>query len=470
MPTRPLAVLLLSLLGCARGGALTAPVELAPASRAWGIAATDFLAPTALGAADDTLCAWARGEAPPANVTRWVAEGRLRFRAVVAAGPYANVAKGNEGPLDTQLAALAAPEIALARTCGTPRPGGILVLADREVSYGAVADAVELARAHGYVDAWLAVEAPVTETRPAPGFQEGAPVVALVAPEGRVALSNRDGRGYEGAPGALAEPLAAVGAPGKVGCATISARPAVPWATALAAMEALRGEGVDLQVLDMEGAPGAAPETRATPPAREARTWAIDATIAAVPARTLSPCGDAPMGWWCDRTCAPALWPEEPTRLSGARPLGELVYTAHRIMLAAPGATEPLYDDGVLAADTTRTALVPPCPANATRWLVFDTGAEAGVGWPADEATLSAVRAAIGWRRAIEAGTPPWAEIRAAVAEEGPRARLAWEALVSPAWHEGRVDASLRSQEVGTPPATPAPLPPAACDAPGSVD
>ncbi|MES2642122.1 MAG: hypothetical protein V4850_21750 [Myxococcota bacterium] len=482
------ALLALVLAGCARGATvLSAPVELAPATRAWGVAVTDVLAPTALGAADETLCAWAKGEAPPANVTRWVAEGRLRFRVLVVDGPHARVPNGaaseslSAETLSAQVKALAAPEITLAERCGTPRPRGILVLADRDASYGAVADAVELARVDGgYLDAWLAVDAPVSEVRPPPGFQPGVPVVALVAPDGRVALSNREGRGYEGAPGALAAPLAAVGAPGKVGCATISGQPVLPWATALAAMEALRGEGVELQALDLEGAPGAAAEARATPPPRAERTWPLDTTIAAVPARTLSRCGDAPMGWWCDHLCLPEGEPQvvAAAPATDGRPLGELVYTAHRIVLVEGGRTEALYDDGVLPPPAAAAPFAPPCPG-AERWLVFEAATESGVLVgagrgalsslaPSFPPTLAAVQDAVGWRRAIEAGTAPWDEVRAAAAGEGPRARLAWDALVNPAWHDGGVDAALRDADGRIRAAPPVPAAADLCDGAGA--
>ncbi|MDP2311657.1 MAG: hypothetical protein Q8P41_02035 [Pseudomonadota bacterium] len=452
------ALALVALLGCSRGAALTAPVELAWVAQAGTVRVSAFLAPTALGAADDTLCGWARGAAPPANVARWVAEGRLRFRVLVADGPEARVWKGAAGPLSEQLTAVAGPENALAERCGTERARGILVLADREASYGAVADAVELARVHGgYLDAWLAVDTEAAGVGAAPGFQAGVPVVALVAPDGRVALSNREGRGYEGAPGALGEALAAVGAPGKVGCATISGRPALPWATALAAMDGLRGDGVDLQALDMEGAPGAAPETRATPPARAARTWPLDGTVAAVPVRTLSQCGEAPVGWWCHRLCAPQTFPETPVAVPpGERSLGELVYTARRIVLVERGRTEPLYDDGVIGERG--TGYTAPCAsAVAERWLAFEAFTESGVLTgagaergalsslnPAFDDILAAVRGGVAWRTAIEADAAPWAEIRGAVEGEGPRAVLAWEALVNPAWHDGGVDGALR--------------------------
>ncbi|MDP2305732.1 MAG: hypothetical protein Q8P18_06865 [Pseudomonadota bacterium] len=463
---------LLALAACrGQAPALGAPVELAPVARAWGLPVSDFLAPTPLGARDDTLCGWARDPTLSANVARWVAEGRLRWRVLVADGPEPRVL-GGAGALAADLAAMPLAENALAARCQTARPRAILVLADRGASYGAVADAVELAREHGgYLDAWLAVAGPITETEPIPGFAPGSPLVSLVLPDARVAFSNRDGRGYAGPRDALAGPLASAAAPEPAGCVTFSARPAVPWVDALAAMEAVRAVGVDLHTLDMEGAPGAKPEERATVPTRPATRWELDATISAVPVRTLSRCGAAPMGWWCDAACIPDTgeWPESIGEKPGSPTLGELVYTAHRVSLMEWRSGEPegrareLFDDAVLAEPGARGLAEPPnaCEgaakqAGVLRWLAFETVSESGVmrpeGWergaltsldPAFEATVAAVIEALAWRRAIAAGEQPWDAVRAAAGDEGPRAILAWDALVNPAWHAGRVDAAL---------------------------
>lgn len=453
-----------------RAPALEAHVELASVLHAWGQPVAGFLAPTALGAGDETLCSWARGESTAANVARWKAEGRLRWRVVVADGPEARLLDG-VGLLGVDLGALADAEATLAARCGTNRPRVILVVADHAASYGAVADAVELAREQGgYLDAWLAVSGPVTEPRAIPGFAEGAPLVALVGPEGRVSFSNREGRGYEGPRDALVEPLRSAAAPARAGCVTVSARPETPWVSALATMDSLRTVGVDLHAIDMEGAPGAGVAARQAVPPRAPVRWELTDTVSVVPVRTLSRCGGAPMGWWCDNACIPdtGAWPEV-TGEKAATTLGEAVYTAHRVRLferrqgSADARAQVLYDDGLLS-DVPASNL-PGWPAAcdvegkklpARRWLVFETFSESGVmrpdGFdqgrftsldPSFEATVAAVLEAVVWRKAIADDSPPWDPVRAALDSGGPRASLAWDALANPAWHQGSVDPAL---------------------------
>jgi hypothetical protein len=233
---------------------------LAPARHAEAVSVDRFLAPTALGATNDLLCPWARGEpVPDASLARWVAEGRLTWR-VLTIGAAVTFAGAPEP--DASASASMAAARSLAARCGTDIAAEVLVMAAPEVAFATVARAVITATQAGLGPAWLLVDDPT----PTPPTLAAAPRMYTVAVDASGGVTvERD------------EPAAA----GSDGCAVVTGADGARWDRVIGAVDDLRGRGVIEVMLATEGVLGGAPVVAGAAPA--GRSVPLHQDVAVIP-------------------------------------------------------------------------------------------------------------------------------------------------------------------------------------------
>jgi biopolymer transport protein ExbD len=139
------------------------PADLPPATATESLPLDRLLVPTPLGAKDDLLCPWMRGEtADAAAVERWTNEGRL-VMLLVTAGPDGATIAGHALPHRDPTAPSFVSEAAEAlRTlnarCGAHRTPDALLAFAPDAPYGLATDALGTLGAAGFDRWWVAVE------------------------------------------------------------------------------------------------------------------------------------------------------------------------------------------------------------------------------------------------------------------------------------------------------------------------
>ncbi len=296
----PMGVALLLLGACTPPAppALSLPTGVVTVAHAESVSIDRFLAPTALGAKDDLLCPWARGEpVPDASLARWTAEKRLSWR-VVEVGPGGATF---DGATDLVAAATAsvANAAALATRCGTPARVEALVAIAPETPAATVDLAITGLGRNGLGPLWMLVEDPT------PGAATGASAgEGKATPKGgtyTVLVGRGSGTTVIGAGGAFPVGGVAPPPPGFVeaaGCGSLATDGPTTWRDMAGAADVLRGVGLTELAVGLlsketaahpgEGAAGAtatvaAKATRAEP----AVDVPLHGTVAAFP---LGPC------------------------------------------------------------------------------------------------------------------------------------------------------------------------------------
>ncbi|MES2643118.1 MAG: hypothetical protein V4850_26785 [Myxococcota bacterium] len=247
---------------------------LAPASHAEAVSVDRFLAPTGLGATNDLLCPWARGEpVPDASLVRWVAEGRLTWR-VLTVGSAVTFA-GSAEP-DAASASMGAAR-ALAARCGTDISADVLVVAAPEVAFATVARAVITVTQAGLGPAWLLVDDP---TPTAPTLAAVLRMYTVGVDANGVVTVERD------------EPAA-----GPDGCAVVTGADAARWDGVVAAVDDLRRRGVTEVMLATEGVVREARPMGGSPPG--VRTVPVHDDVAVIPLVIPRMCAEGATGCGC---------------------------------------------------------------------------------------------------------------------------------------------------------------------------
>lgn len=191
--------LLLALAGaCSSPPPPALPLGTGPAVENGQLAEVEwFLAPTALGAKDNLLCPWFRGESvPDASLARWKAEARLDWLVLsVGAGRDATLA----GSPDLAARAREALDAsaALATRCGAARPVRVVVAAAADLPADALLVPLGRLAEVGIDRAWL----PVEDATPAihGGTSSGPPSPVVVSRNaGRYYLFDASGGFWRG--------------------------------------------------------------------------------------------------------------------------------------------------------------------------------------------------------------------------------------------------------------------------------
>jgi hypothetical protein len=221
--------------------ALTISTDVASMEHAESVPVARFLAPTALGAATDVLCPWARGEVvPDASLGRWMAEQRLAWRTVTVHE------EGGHGPYDPAVGAAAklfvASAEALETRCGTSVARDVLVTVGPEVStrrvYAVLAEAT-----HAGLVPWMLVADPTPDAAPVPP-RPGDAIALGVTAAGETFRYFPD-LNVDAITGDLDSPALAP-ALAQAGCATVAIDENVPWQRHMALMDALYARRVPL--------------------------------------------------------------------------------------------------------------------------------------------------------------------------------------------------------------------------------
>ncbi|MDP2314256.1 MAG: hypothetical protein Q8P41_15245 [Pseudomonadota bacterium] len=284
---------MLLLLACAASQpGMPVPTVLAPAEHAEAVSVDAFLAPTALGASNDLLCPWARGEpVPDASLARWIAEKRLTWR-VLEIGATSTFA-GSAAPDAAQASMDAAS--ALASRCGTEPTLEVLVAAAPDATLLTVARAMVAVVRIGFEPGWLLVDDPT----PGPPPPDTAPPVQIdvrVGSDGRVVVEREEVvAGTQTAadpgvtPGTAAPVVAAppvdtslaVAVAGPAACAVVTAADGARWERVVAAIDGMRARGVPNVFLATESSVEAGIDGGV--PALARRLVPLHGTVAAIP-------------------------------------------------------------------------------------------------------------------------------------------------------------------------------------------
>lgn len=241
--------------------ALAVPANLVAVEHAESVSVDRFLGPTALGASNDLLCPWARGEpVPDASLARWFAEKRLAWRMVE---------RGTAGDHDSYDPALRdAARVwledakALGERCGTPPRNDVLVAAGADLLYDDAITAAASTSREG-LQPWLLVADPNPDAASVPA-RPGDAVTVLLGGSGSTAVMYQTGA--DAIVGLRDDPAVAA-AIGGSGCVVVTAAPDVSWGAALGLADDLRARHVPLRAfgLSMPDAPATSPPSAPSP-------------------------------------------------------------------------------------------------------------------------------------------------------------------------------------------------------------
>lgn len=221
--------------------ALAVPANLVPVEHAESVPVGRFLGPTALGAANDLLCPWARGEpVSDASLARWFAEKRLVWRSAERG------TAGADGASDPALREAARVWLedanALGERCGTPPRRDVLVAAAADLRYDDVITAAASTSREG-LHPWLLVADPSPDAAPVPARLGDAVTVVLGASGANAVLFTT---GANAIVGDRDDPAVAAAIEAS-GCVLVTATADVPWGAALRLADDLRARQVPLR-------------------------------------------------------------------------------------------------------------------------------------------------------------------------------------------------------------------------------